>query len=811
MNLTLLIPSLILTFLLSIIIIRLLGIWARKNGVGDVGGERHHHRGFIPVIGGIGFFFSLLLGWTFYIWASGLDSMLDYGVYGIFAGMLIIHLIGIADDIWGVSPAAKLLGSASAAMIYVSTNPIFTELNIPLIGTIELGIFAPIFSVIWIIGMINALNLTDGIDGLAGGVSIIILAGISYFAFIDGDYVVLTISLFLISSIMGFLVYNFPPASVFMGDGGSLLLGFTLGVLPQRVVAFDNGFVNFLILISLLMLPFFDTATAFFRRMLQGRNPLKPDKEHLHHRIISLGASSAQTMWILWTISALFVLISIRMHNSDDLEIVIWFFIQLTVLFAGLNRLGYLELRHKRFLPRWKFPGTKKYSKAPLIFKRFLHNLILLISDTFAVNIALISFLVIKFQAGPVNEIQSGFDVPHIGDLSSIVLTLFWIILFYLNDLYELTWDTPRVDRLVRFLKVSAFGGLVLSVLVFDVSIFQTHRLINLLIYLMILAGLVISFRFLIVSLERKFRILEYSDKNTLIIGNNEKTVEIIADNIKRDDLYFNIIGCIDKEYPEKCLGRINDLPKVIHENRIQEIIIAGAVQNQEEIFDIIAATENLGVRYKITKDLYEMISGLKKEDLFRYPLVNLQINDLLPWQKIIKRFVDLLLSTFAVIMGFIPAFLYSVYVKIRDGQVFFKEIVIGRYGKPFYLYKWHTEQISKSWIDHLFFRLMINKVTFFTSMFLGQMSMVGPQLQNWIEAKNRIRSKPYYRRRFILKPGLIGLSQMTSFYKKIKPGLEVEIELDSKYLDEMSLSLDFRIMINSLSLTLVRMFRGKT
>lgn len=802
--------GLLLTFFISLFSISLLGKWARKYGLGDVGGERHQHLGFIPVIGGMGIFIALFLGWSYYIWAGGNYYQLDYGVYGFFAGMLVIHIAGVADDVWRITPGVKFFASALAAALFVFTNPVFTQINIPLLGTVVLGNYARIFSLIWIIGLINAINLIDGIDGLAGGVSIIILAGISFFAFSDGDIITLSLSLFLIAALLGFLVHNFPPAKVFMGDGGSLILGFTLGTLPQRVVAFDNGYVNFFILLSLLMLPFVDTANAFIRRMLQGRSPFRPDKEHFHHRIIALGASPRQAMLILWLASLLFVSISIKMYFSSDFEIAIWFLVEFVLVFALVNRLGYLELRHKKFLPKWKFKEIKKYDNAPIIFRKIFHKILLLFTDTLAINFALWFYIEYKLVGAPASTVPGDFSMPVVGDFSSILLTFFWVALLFLNNLYDLTWDTPRVDRLFSLAKVTLFGVLAFSLLVLDISIFDSTRLINIGFYWFMLTFSLIALRFLLIASERKFRILEYAGTNTIIVGCNEKTVEIIEDSKKRNDLFFNIVGCVDNPPSDIALGSVNDLPRLIHNYQVEELIITGSIEDQDGVFDIVAATENLGVRYKISKNLFSTVQGLNKESILSYPLIRLRINDLLPWQKILKRLVDISLSLIFIIMAFLPVLLYSLYLLVRRGKVWRKEIVIGRYGRPFYLYKWVSEVDQKGIVDRIFHRLYLNKFTFFLSILFNQLSLVGPQIQSWREVKHRLRVKPHYRRRFMLKPGIIGPTQLASNYRGEKLDLEAELERDTRYLEDMSIGYDFKIMISSISLIILKIIRGR-
>ena len=170
---------------------------------------------------------------------------------------------------------------------------------------------------------------------------------------------------------------------------------------------------------------------------------------------------------------------------------------------------------------------------------------------------------------------------------------------------------------------------------------------------------------------------------------------------------------------------------------------------------------------------------------------------------------MDLLLSAVWIILGIIPVIIYSLFVRLRDKKILIPEIVIGKYGKPFYLYKWDEANKNRSFADRLFYRLFFYKWTVFISVFIGQMSLVGPQLHHWIQVKNRVRAKPLYRRRFLLKPGLTGLAQMADFYRGTRISSEEEIAFDIRYWEQLSLSVDLRILFNSFSLVVLRMIKG--
>ena len=222
-------------------------------------------------------------------------------------GAVIITITGLLDDKFTLPPIVKLGGQLIAAIFLTWSGILIERITLPLIGIIELNVFISIIvTLIWIIGITNAINLIDGLDGLASGVSTIALTSILLMAIIDHQYFVAGLCIVLIGSNIGFLFHNFHPAKIYMGDTGSLFLGFSIAVISIVGLFKKLTLFSFIIPVIVLAVPIFDTLFAITRRLLNGEKIMKPDKKHIHHQLLAAGFSHRKTVLIIYCISAVF-------------------------------------------------------------------------------------------------------------------------------------------------------------------------------------------------------------------------------------------------------------------------------------------------------------------------------------------------------------------------------------------------------------------------------------------------------------------------------------------------------------------------
>ncbi len=306
--------TLFLCFIASIIITPFVKKLAFKIGATDKPNQRKVHQKIMPRLGGLAIFISFLIG---FIILQPEDPYSPAMSSAIIAGAIIIVITGVLDDMMELSAKIKLLGQIAAAILVVVWGGVQVEfINLPFgVGQLEFGYFSIPLTIIWIVGVTNAINLIDGLDGLAAGVSSIALITISGMAIIMGDAYVATIASILLVSTLGFLFYNFHPAKIFMGDTGALFLGFMISVLA--LLGFKNvTVVSLIIPVIILGVPISDTFFAIIRRFMNKQPLSAPDKSHLHHCLLRLGYSHRQTVLIIYAIAAMFGLAAIIFSQS---------------------------------------------------------------------------------------------------------------------------------------------------------------------------------------------------------------------------------------------------------------------------------------------------------------------------------------------------------------------------------------------------------------------------------------------------------------------------------------------------------------
>lgn len=294
--------------------------FALAIGATDVPNARKVHTRIMPRLGGLGIFLAFVLGLLVISPFVPYDfSARDVNfIKALLSGGGLIVLLGSLDDKFELSAKIKLLGQIAAACIVVFGFNITVDfVNIPFNNTyssLESWIAVPL-TIFWIVGVTNAVNLIDGLDGLAAGVSGIAIATIATMAFLMGNVMVAMLCLLLLGCIVGFLFFNFHPAKIFMGDAGSLFLGFCLALLA--LLGFKQiAVVSFITPLLIIGVPLSDTFFAIVRRKLQKKPIFAPDKGHLHHCLRELGFSHRQTVLIIYGIAAFFGILAVIQSSS---------------------------------------------------------------------------------------------------------------------------------------------------------------------------------------------------------------------------------------------------------------------------------------------------------------------------------------------------------------------------------------------------------------------------------------------------------------------------------------------------------------
>ena len=295
--------------------------FAHRIGAIDVPKDtRRVHKSPIPRLGGMAIFIAFLLSVVLF-------ADITRQVRGVLIGSVIIVIIGVFDDIMPLRAYIKLIFQIVAALVAVYHGVVIEIFSNPFVFSsteyVFLGYLAFPITVIWIVAITNSFNLIDGLDGLAVGVSTISAIVMLVISFMVSDTNIAIILAALTGACLGFMPYNFNPAKIFMGDTGALLLGFVLATVSILGLFKFHAVVSFSAPFLILAFPLVDTAFAFFRRLLKGKNPMSPDRGHFHHRLIDMGLSQKQAVAILYTISGLLGFVAVVITTSGKIRALI--------------------------------------------------------------------------------------------------------------------------------------------------------------------------------------------------------------------------------------------------------------------------------------------------------------------------------------------------------------------------------------------------------------------------------------------------------------------------------------------------------
>ena len=322
---------------------------AKKVGAIDIPNDRRVNKKPMPRLGGLaviaGFFVSVIyLLITTSI--EGKINLFDGDSYyikliGFFSGIIILGLVCYIDDSKGIPSLVKLVAQIIAAVIVVVCGTRIENISIPFTGgTVVIGgIFSYIITVCWIVGITNAINLIDGLDGLSSGVTLIsCLSLLMVFALNGSPLIAIVLITALAGAIVGFLPFNFSPAKTFIGDTGSNFMGFSLAIISILGVAKTYTALVLIAPIIILGMPIFDTLFAIFRRIIKGKSlkaVFKPDKGHLHHKLMAKGYTQRQAVLIMYGITAILGMFAVILLESG-----IWKAISFALLVIAIVAIG---------------------------------------------------------------------------------------------------------------------------------------------------------------------------------------------------------------------------------------------------------------------------------------------------------------------------------------------------------------------------------------------------------------------------------------------------------------------------------------
>ena len=601
MRLTYFLLPFALGFVFALILTPVTKRLARKTGMVAIPRDNRWHRRETPLLGGVSIFGSMMAAWFLGAWLSGLSAFPDaYLLLLLCAGG--IFALGLADDILNMDPQHKLAGQ-----IIITSLLLFFGFRLDWTQYQTVNLF---FSILWIVGITNAFNLLDNMDGLSSGVAFISGAFLLVFCFLEGNPGSLNQPFFVtlgafLGAILGFLVFNFNPASIFMGDAGSLFVGFTLACLTISGSSRHTGGTGFLNLASIisipvliLFIPILDTGFVSIMRKLFRRRISQGGRDHSSHRLVAIGFSEKKAVLILYAFSVtsgLMALLINRLTAGTAIVIVIVYLLFILFFWIYLAR-------------------VKVYSEKPIIdhdgargittillqitYRRRVFEVLL---DLILITVAYYTAYLLRFEG----TIGPNFDF-FLNSLPVVIACQ--VLFFYIFGVYRGVWEDTSIRDLIVYGKAITAGTVVpILILLFVYRFYSFSRAV-----FVIYWGLMI----LMVSLSRlSFRLLDEGIRKGNRKGNRvlvygaglggQMTMREIETN---KGLEMILAGFMDdnpslkkrkiRGYP--VFGGMADLRDVIEKRQIKEIIISFRENSAEKKTEIRNLCSVIGIDVKI-------------------------------------------------------------------------------------------------------------------------------------------------------------------------------------------------------------------
>lgn len=576
-----------IAFGLSLGLVRLVRAWSLRTGrVAKPRKDRWHSKP-TAMMGGVGFFLAFALTLVSYALLTGSWAQIPWGVL---AGSLVVFLVGFYDDLYRITPPAKLVGQIVAAALVISlgyTTAFFTP-RIP--NNIIAQLPNIIVTFIWLIGITNAINLLDNMDGLAGGIALITALILSYFFWDLGSQGLLVVSLALVGAVLGFLVYNFPPASIFMGDSGSLFLGFTLAVLAiARQPQASNVFAVLGVPTLLFLLPILDTSLVTFTRILRGQSPVQGGRDHTSHRLIAFGLSERQAVLTLYAVALVSGLLAATLESIQywySLVLVPIVVLSLALLTAYLGGLKVVE--PEAASPRRGFARIM----LELTFRRRILEIVL---DFFLIGIAYYLAFFVRYGFVMNDERLASY-------LQSLPLAFLGAYLaFYLVGVYRGVWRYVGLDDLLRYAIAAGVGSALLGLgarVIYGAEAYSEAVFFFYAIFLFLaLAASRSSFRLL--DQFAGFQLDEAGGEQRVVIcGAGDAGEMALRWILMNPGLHYRAVGFVDPD-PLKSgrqihgvvvMGGIEPLQKLLEKNELDGLILATGGYTADGFADQVVA-----------------------------------------------------------------------------------------------------------------------------------------------------------------------------------------------------------------------------
>ncbi|MEK6715237.1 MAG: hypothetical protein AABY43_04255 [Candidatus Omnitrophota bacterium] len=564
--------------------------------------EDRWHRKPTAILGGVAIFMAVMLGLIPVLKSS------DKQIFGFFIGSALMFTCGVIDDIKKLAPQVKILFQiiASCIVIYfgisIRINPVYLQ-NLPPPFVEIIDILVVPLTIIWIIGITNAFNLLDNMDGLCAGIAAISSLMLFMSGLFTANLLISMTAICLAGACFGFLPFNFNSAKIFMGDSGSMFLGFSLSLIALMGTSartFSNLMVTLAIPVFILAVPIFDTTLVTLIRTINGRSILKGGKDHTSHRLVSLGLSEKKTVVLLYIISILFGVIALAYSRLDVLVVSVFAVLILIVLFFLGMFLSEVKTYNNTEIEAAR---RRKIDEGKVILNTFIFNkrkIAEVIIDFLLICAAYYSAYLLRFE---------GSISGHNAYL--LKTSLPWVIIiklasFYYFNLYKGIWHYVGISDLISIVKASTAGSVMSILFITFIYRFRDHSRVVFIIDWM-LTLLFIFFARIIYRVTQEYFYGFQGGRKILIFGAGA-CGELLLREIKHNkELNYKPVGFIDDDKKKKgklihglpILGGRGDIGRYVREKNIEEIIIAVPSLSKELCGDILETARQFNVTCK--------------------------------------------------------------------------------------------------------------------------------------------------------------------------------------------------------------------
>jgi len=318
-------------FIISTVLIPVIIQFSHKNGLYDKVDARKVHKGKISRLGGLAIFAGFVSG---FICLLIYDFQVQFNIVVFIIALLLAFFTGFIDDVITIRAMYKLLLQLVCGLLVALSGLKITKVTLFAGFDVQFGILSYLFTMVWVAGFMNAINMLDGMDGLASGIVLVASMFLGIMGWLQGIPIVTYLCVVLIGAILGFLLYNYPPAKIFMGDGGAYFLGFIYAVLPLIGIKKASTITIFSIPIILLLIPLIDVINVMRKRINAGYHIFIADRNHIHHRLLKIGFSNEGILWVMYSYTVILGGFAVLMLYLSPLHAIILtvFLFMLTIL-----------------------------------------------------------------------------------------------------------------------------------------------------------------------------------------------------------------------------------------------------------------------------------------------------------------------------------------------------------------------------------------------------------------------------------------------------------------------------------------------